>query len=79
MDPCLSEPKEIITKAHLTWGGASAHQSRRVLVDSAGGAVGLVNFADGVLGQCGIRRASEKAPQSPIASTSVAPAFNEGL
>ena len=36
MDGCLSGPKKIVMKLHVSRGHASAHQLKRVLVDSIG-------------------------------------------
>ena len=47
----LPNPKKVIMELHVDWGPASAHPLERVSVDSDMGAMGLVNYVDGVSGQ----------------------------
>ena len=45
-DAGLSDSKKIATKLHSNVGHASAHQSKRVSVDSDGGTAGLLRYLD---------------------------------
>ena len=64
-------------KFHVNWGRVSAHQLKRVLVDSDGGNSHLVNYVAGVLEHCEICRASDMAPRVPIAGTCAVSTFKE--
>ena len=45
-DASLSSPRVIIMKLQVYWGHASAHQLKRVSVDSDGGAMRSANYVD---------------------------------
>ena len=79
MEGCLPDPERIIMQAHVDWGRASAQQLKRVSVDSDGGNMHSVNYADEAFGRCDIYRDPEKAPQAPIAGTSTVSMFNGKL
>ena len=66
-------------KLHVNWGRASDQQSKRVLVDSDAGRVGLINFADEAPQQCEVCRLFEKVLHLPIAGTSTASYFQGEL
>ena len=65
MDSRLSGTAEIITKLHVDWGHASAHQSERLLVDSTRELCGLGSYVDEGLEQCEICCVLDKAPRVP--------------
>ena len=73
------DPKKIITKLHVDWGHASAHQPRRVLVDSVGEPLNFAPYADEVLEQCDICRACDKDPLIPVAGAATVSSFNSKL
>ena len=73
----VSDPGKIIMKLHVNRGHDTANQPKHVLVDSVGGNSHLVNFVDEVHDHCEVRRASDKAPRVPVASTSAVSMFNE--
>ena len=78
-DGCLSDPKKVIMKLHVSSGPASVHPLKRVLVDSDRGNMHSMSYVDLVSGQCEIRRATDKAPQVPIAGTPTVSMSNEKL
>ena len=55
---------------HVNCGHTPARHLKRVLVDSDAKNMRLENRVDEVLGQCEIRRESDKAPQPPTAGSS---------
>ena len=79
MDGYLSDPKKIIMALHVHWSHASAQQFRRVLVDPDGDNMHLATRADDVSEQREVRRASDRAPQVPIAGTSTVSLSDEKL
>ena len=79
MDSRAPDPERIIAQLHVSWGHASPHQSRRVSADSVEGPKGSVNYLDAAVEECEICGTSGDAPHFPIASTSVASAFNRKL
>ena len=78
-DGCLSSPKMIIIKLHVTWGCTSAQQLERVIVDSDGRNMHLLNYVDDVSGRCEVCRTFKKAPNVPVVSTSAVSTFNGKL
>ena len=54
-----SDSKKLVMKLRVNWGHASAHQLRRVLVDSDGGNAHLLTCADEVLEQREVCRAPD--------------------
>ena len=79
LDGCLSDPEKIIMELHVNWGCAPAPRLHRVLADSGGENVHLVNCVDEVLEHCEVCRASDDASRVRIAGTSAASTFNEKL
>ena len=66
-DARFPDPRKIATALHVSWGHASAHQSRRVMVGPDGEPVGVVTYVQS-FGQCEIRCAIEKVPHIPATS-----------
>ena len=66
-------------KLHVNWGHESARQVKRVLVNSAGETMHLVNYEDEVLEHCEARRAFEKAPHELSVGPSTASTPSEKL
>ena len=79
MDGRRPDPKKIIMRLHFSWGHASAHQLKLVLVDTDRGATGLANYADEVSARCEICYVFDTAPYFPIAGTSTVLTFNASL
>ena len=50
----------------MNWGHASAKPLKRVLADSDGGDMHLLNYVDGALEQREVCRAFDKGPHVPI-------------
>ena len=74
-----SGSRKIVVKSHVKSGHASAHQLKRVLADSLGGNMHLVNFVGAALGRRDACRPFGAAPHVPIAKTSTLPMFNGEL
>ena len=78
-DGCLFGSKNSTMKPHVTWGQAPAQLPKRVLTDSGGDNIHLLNYANEATEPYEVRRAFEKAPRAPIEGASAVSMFKENL
>lgn len=62
---------------HVNWGHASAQRLKPVVAVLVGGNMHLLTCVNEDLGQCEVRRASEKATRVPIARLPRPPCFTK--